>query len=121
MTTPPTPQIDRDTQDGVVDDQSQATRSQLMGRERRRLGAAGARSSVTRTIGTPPAHGAVVGVNFVYSRRLRKFDTDLSFWGRNEDRVLTKRTSFLLFSCDTCCAPKREKEAGFEIESNEAG
>ena len=82
MATPPTSQPDGDTQDGVVNDQSHATRSQLMGRERCLLAATGARSSVTGTIDTPPTHGAVVSFNFVYSRRLRKFDTDVSFfWG----------------------------------------
>jgi len=60
-----------------------------MRRERSLLAATGARSSVTRTIDTPPTHGAVVSFNFVYSRRLRKFDTDVSFFlGRTEGRVI---------------------------------
>jgi hypothetical protein len=113
MATPPTSQIDRDTQDGVVDDQPQAARSQLMGRERCRLGATGARSSVTRTIDTPPAHGPVVRVNFVYSRRLRKFDiTDLSFWGG--PRIAWSKTDLVPpFFMRHLLRAKTKKEAGF--------
>ena len=82
MATPPTSQPDDDTQDGLVDDQSQATRSQLMRREGCQLTATRARGSVTRTIGTPPPHGPVVSFDFVYSRGLGKFDTGSSFfWG----------------------------------------
>lgn len=119
MATPPTRQIDRDTQDGVVDDQSQATRSQLMGRERRRLGAAGARSSVTRTIGTSPAHGAVVRFNFVYSRGLWKFDiTDLS-WGGS--RIAWSKTDLVPpFFMRHMPPIETKKEAGFEIELTKA-
>ena len=61
-----------------------------MGRERCLLAATGARSSVTRTIDTRPTHGAVVCFNFDYSRRLGKFDTDVSFfWGGS--RVACKK------------------------------
>ena len=92
-----------------------------MGRERCLLAAAGATSSVTRTIDTPPTHGPVVCFNFVYSRRLRKFDTDVSFFWGGPRVACSKTTSFLLFSCATCCPPTQEKEAGFEIEFTEAG
>jgi hypothetical protein len=38
--------------------------------------AAGARLSVTDTIGTPSPHRAVVLLDFAYSGGLEKFDTD---------------------------------------------
>jgi hypothetical protein len=92
-----------------------------MGRERCLLAATGATSSVTRTIDTPPTHGPVVYFNFVYSRRLRKFDTDVSFfWGG--PRVACSNNDLVPpFLCATCHPPKQEEEAGFEIESTEAG
>jgi len=36
---------------------------------------AGARLSITRTNGTPPAHRAVVFLNFAYSGECGQFDT----------------------------------------------
>ena len=96
----------------MVEDQPQATRSQVMGRERCLLATTGAKVSVTRTIGTRPTHGTVVCFNFVYSRRLWKFDTDVSFSGEERESRAQKRTSFLPFSCATCCPPNQEKRRG---------
>jgi hypothetical protein len=51
--------------------------------------AAGARLSVTNTIGTRPPHGAVVFFDFAYSSKAGQFDTQISFLldGRSEDRA----------------------------------
>ena len=84
----------------------------MIGRERCLLATTGAKVSVTRTIGTGPTHGTVVCFNFVYSRRLWKFDTDVSFSGEERESRAQKRTSFLPFSCATCCPPNQEKRRG---------
>ena len=90
-----------------------------MGRERRRLTTTGARSSVTRTNGTSPAHGPVVRVNFVYSRRLRKFDiTDLSWGG---PRIAWSKPDLVPpFFMRHMPPIETKKEAGFEIELTKA-
>jgi hypothetical protein len=91
-----------------------------MGRERCLLAATGARVSVTRTIGTPPPHGTVVCFNFVYSRRLWKFDTDDSFlWEERESRA--QKTDLVPpFFMRALLRTEPRKEAGFQREITEA-
>ncbi len=61
-----------------------------MGRETCLPLATGAHLSITRTIGTSPAHLAIVCFHFVSSDKLRSFDTDDRFFGgRSEDHAFT--------------------------------
>jgi len=63
------------TQHAVADDQPQAPRTHVMRSKLALRITAGARLSVTHTIGTPPAHRAVVFLDFACSGDCRQFDT----------------------------------------------
>jgi hypothetical protein len=59
----------------VTGDQAQASRAYIMGPKAACVVAAGARLSITDTIGTRPPHGAVVFLDFAYSSGVGQFDT----------------------------------------------